>query len=85
MKNITVRVDDDTYRRARIRAAEAGTSLSAMVREFFNNQGDENERLEKARIEALQALYEKAESRGRRRSKPLRPMSRDEVYRERVH
>jgi hypothetical protein len=35
MKNITVSVDDDTYRRARIKAAERGTSVSALVRQFL--------------------------------------------------
>ena len=35
MKNITVAVDDDVHRRARITAAERGTSLSAAVREFL--------------------------------------------------
>lgn len=37
MKNITVTVDDDTYRRARIRAAELGTSVSATVRDFLTS------------------------------------------------
>ena len=32
MKNITVSVDDETYRRARIAAAANDTSVSAMVR-----------------------------------------------------
>jgi plasmid stability protein len=36
MKNITVSVDDETYRRARIKAAERDTSVSAMVRDFLN-------------------------------------------------
>jgi plasmid stability protein len=35
MKNITVSVDDDTYRRARIKAAEQDTSVSALVRKFL--------------------------------------------------
>ncbi|MCW5745977.1 MAG: hypothetical protein KIT36_07245 [Alphaproteobacteria bacterium] len=35
MKNITVSVDDATYRRARIKAAERETSLSALVRQFL--------------------------------------------------
>ena len=35
MKNITVSVDEETYRMARITAAERGTSVSAMVREFL--------------------------------------------------
>jgi len=35
MKNITVTVDDDTYRLARIKAAERDTSVSALVRQFL--------------------------------------------------
>jgi len=35
MKNITVSIDEEVHRRARIRAAELGTSLSAAVREFL--------------------------------------------------
>ena len=35
MKNITVSVDDETYHRARIKAAERDTSLSALVRRFL--------------------------------------------------
>lgn len=35
MRNITVSVDDDTYRRSRIRAAELDTSVSALVRSFL--------------------------------------------------
>lgn len=33
MKNITVSVDDDLYREARVRAAEQGTSVSRVVKE----------------------------------------------------
>ena len=33
MKNITVSVDDQTHRLARIRAAELDTSVSALVRD----------------------------------------------------
>ena len=36
MKNITVSVDDDTYRLSRVKAAEAGTSVSALVRGYLN-------------------------------------------------
>ena len=35
MKNITVSVDDDVHRSARIKAAERGVSVSAAVREFL--------------------------------------------------
>ena len=35
MKNITVSADDDTYHRARMKAAEQDTSLSALVKRFL--------------------------------------------------
>ena len=35
MKNITVTVDDETYRKARMKAAEQGTSVSALVKRFL--------------------------------------------------
>ena len=35
MKNITVSVDEETYRRSRIKAAEIGTSVSALVRTYL--------------------------------------------------
>jgi hypothetical protein len=35
MKNVTITLDDETHRNARIRAAEMGTSLSALVKEYL--------------------------------------------------
>ena len=35
MKNITLSIDDETYRLSRIKAAEAGTSVSALVRDYL--------------------------------------------------
>ncbi len=35
MKNITVSVDDEIYRLSRVKAAENGTSVSAMVRDYL--------------------------------------------------
>ena len=35
MKNITVSVDDETYHLSRAKAAEAGTSVSALVRGYL--------------------------------------------------
>ena len=37
MKNITVSIDDDCHRLARIRAAELGTSVSALVRAYLRS------------------------------------------------
>jgi plasmid stability protein len=35
MKNVTITVDDEVHRNARIRAAELGTSLSALVKDYL--------------------------------------------------
>jgi plasmid stability protein len=35
MKNITLALDDETYRLARIRAAEQGSSVSALVKRLL--------------------------------------------------
>ena len=40
MKNVTIALDDETYRLARIRAAGEGTSLSAMVKDYLNRLTD---------------------------------------------
>lgn len=43
MRNITVSLPDDVYRRARIRAAERDTSVSALVRDFLITLGEDEE------------------------------------------
>jgi plasmid stability protein len=61
MKNITVSVDDETYRRARIKAAERDTSVSGMVREFLNGVAGEEtefERLEQKELELRKRIKE---------------------------
>jgi plasmid stability protein len=48
VKNITIALEDEVYRRARIRAAQEDTSVSALVRDFLiqlANQEDTAERL----------------------------------------
>jgi hypothetical protein len=41
MKNITVSLDDDIYRRARVIAAQKDTSVSALVKRFLVELGSE--------------------------------------------
>jgi plasmid stability protein len=52
VRNITVSVGDDVYREARIRAAERGTSVSALVAEFLRDLSERP--AEFARLEAQQ-------------------------------
>ena len=50
MKNITVTVDDEVYRKARIKAAERDTSVSALVKHFLAELAvgeSDNERLKR--------------------------------------
>lgn len=74
MKNITVTVDDETYRRARVKAAEQDTSVSALVKRFLTelaaNESD-YERLKREEKE-LRARIHGFSARDR--------MSRDEVH-----
>jgi plasmid stability protein len=59
MKNITVSVDEEVYRRARIRAAELDTSVSAVVRESlikFAATESEFERLKRQEQELRQRI-----------------------------
>ncbi|MFT4234317.1 MAG: DUF6364 family protein [Microbacterium sp.] len=48
MKNITVSVPDDVYQRARVHAAENGTSVSRMVIDFLWTAADRDLELEEA-------------------------------------
>ena len=52
VKNLTVTVPDDVYRSARIRAAEVGTSVSALVSEYLRSLAGDSARF--ARLERLQ-------------------------------
>ena len=84
MKNITLKIDDETYRKARIRAASEGTSISAMVREFLVREVSTEEDRETRRIAALEELYRFAEERRQPRAEPLIPLTREEIYAERL-
>jgi hypothetical protein len=74
VKNITVSVSDDIYRRARIRAAELGKSVSALVAEYLNSLSEHD--AEFARLEAKQRRVQ-GEIRAFR--------ARDRLSRDRLH
>jgi plasmid stability protein len=74
MKNITVTLDDETSRRARIHAAAHDTSVSAMVKHFLG---------EVAGGESEPARLKKQETRVREAIRAFRAgdrLSRDEIY-----
>ena len=60
VKNITVSVDDDTYRRARIAAAAREQSVSALVREYLQTLASgesENDRLKRQEREVRDRIH----------------------------
>ena len=59
MKNITVALDDEIYRRARIKAAEKNTSVSSLVKGFLvqiASVESETERRKRLQGETLAAI-----------------------------
>jgi len=74
VKNITVSVADDVYRRARIRAAELGKSVSALVAEFLTS------------LSEREAEFSRLEARQRRIQGEIRTFrARDRLARDEVH
>ena len=75
MKNITLAIDEKTYREARIRAAIDDTSLSAVVRDFLRSYtADKNmlqQQLER-RNQAIDVLLEKIPNFARAKNMPNR-------------
>jgi plasmid stability protein len=59
VKNLTVSLPEEIYRRARIKAAERNTSVSALVREFLMELGEGDsdfDRRKKLQDEVLAAI-----------------------------
>jgi len=74
VKNITVTVDDETYRRARVKAAEQATSVSSLVKGFLTA-------LAAGESEAERLKCEERSLRTRiRRFKVAESVSRDELH-----
>jgi hypothetical protein len=76
MKNITVSLDDEIYRRARIKAAEQDTSVSALVKKYLVDlagQETDFERRQKLQNEIIAKVRKRGFSAGDR-------LTRDELY-----
>jgi plasmid stability protein len=74
MKNITVSLDDELHRRARVRAAELDTSVSAVVRRFlteFAGQETDFERRKRLQDQTLASI---------KRFRAGRRLTRNEVH-----
>ena len=79
MKNITVTVPDDVYRTARIRAAERGTSVSALVGEYLRSLSERQ--AEFSRLEAQQRQIQREIRRFRARDR----LDRDQLHDRALH
>ena len=67
MKTISVSVDDETHRLARIRAAETGTTVSAMMRDLLTellNRSPETETEPEWRRRKLKEIMDEFERKG---------------------
>ncbi len=74
MANLTIAIDDDLLRRARIRALEHGSSVNALLREYLESFAGQTS-IHKRAVQALDKIADRAESgSGGRRWK------RDELY-----
>ena len=58
MKNLTVSVPDEVYRQARIRAAEGGSSVSALVAGYLRSLGDQDAEFSRLETQQAQVLEE---------------------------
>jgi len=75
VRNVTVSLPDEVYRSAKIKAAERNTSLSALVRQFLQSLGEEEDEFRK-----LERLQEQAFSEIKRfRASPR--LKREELHR----
>ena len=75
MSNITLSLDDNTYRTARIVAAERGTSVSALVRDYLQSLRPDPNAADRA---ALIATLDWAASTGNFSAKDRLP--REEIH-----
>lgn len=74
MKNITLSVSDEVYRAARIRAAEKGTSVSALVGAYLRSLSEQE--AEFTRLEAQQRRVQRNIVRFRARDR----LGRDQLH-----
>jgi uncharacterized protein YdaU (DUF1376 family) len=74
MRNITVSLDDETYRRARMIAAERDTSVSALVKRFLIELASDESETERLKREERELRERITAFRGGDR------LSRDEIH-----
>jgi plasmid stability protein len=74
MANLTITIDDEVLKRARLRATEQGTSVNSIVREYLEQYAGSRSAQEQA-LAKLLAMSEQASSKRGRRT-----WTRDELH-----
>ncbi|MGH8727027.1 MAG: DUF6364 family protein [Burkholderiales bacterium] len=74
MKNVTVSIPEEIYRRARVKAAAENTSVSKVVSRFLESYGAEEERIVAARAQ-METLFRKVKGFG-----VGKKISREEIH-----
>ena len=67
MANLTIAIDKETLRKARIRALEDGTSVNALLRQYLENYAGRRQEREKAVQEILELSTRSKSRRGSKR------------------
>ena len=74
MANLTIVVDEEILKKARIRALEDGTSVNALIREYLESYAGKRQEREKA-VQQVLELSNKAKSR-----RGTKRWTRDELH-----
>lgn len=74
MANLTIAIDDDLLHRARVRAAQLGTSVNAVLREYLKTWVRDDD----ARAQAIRRLL--AQARRSKSGSGGRTWTRDELH-----
>ncbi len=80
MANLTITVDEETVKRARIRALEEGTSVNALLRGYL----EEYSGVRRERREALDRILASSRASASGSGPDGRTWTRDEIYEERL-
>ncbi len=80
MANLTITVDDDTLKRARMRALEEDTSVNAVLREYLEEYAGNRQE----QIEAARRILTSSRDSASRSGPGGRSWTREELYEERL-
>ena len=82
MANLTITVDEETLRQARIRALEQGTSVNAVLAEYLRKFAGQHAEQQRAVHSLLSLARENQKGAGKRRTRQRGPRSwtRDELH-----